>query len=216
MPIYPRTKLPLTPLPPYLSLSCCFHTMALAFLKSTSLSIITSYSRSSLHDNNNNNIHPKPPAHLSLSRHYHPKKQKHQQNKIKSITNNEYHNNNIIHKNNQHQHPPKAARSSFLVSSLPSPDLRLHDPTHPLSDSSMDIPCAPSSNIRRPLVTNDAFIGVIEMNCTDTLLPPNLKSHNAPVEWVGENRKMRQFFNPCALGIQPAPPHFSIDNRTGR
>ena len=84
----------------------------------------------------------------------------------------------------------------------------------------MDIlpPPAPSSLPRynAPLVTNDAFIGVIEMNCTDTLLPPNLKSHNAPVEWGGETRKMRQFFNPCVLGIHRAPPHFSIDNRTGR
>ena len=79
----------------------------------------------------------------------------------------------------------------------------------------MDIPCTIIASIQRPLVTNDAFIGVIEMNCTDTLLPPNLKSHNAPVEWGGETRKMRQFFSPCVLGIHRAPPHFSIDNRTG-
>ena len=65
----------------------------------------------------------------------------------------------------------------------------------------MDIPCTIIASIQRPLVTNDAFIGVIEMNCTDTLLPPNLKSHNAPVEWGGETRKMRQFFSPCVLGI---------------
>ena len=95
-----------------------------------------------------------------------------------------------------------------LSLSSSSPNLPLRDPTHPLSDSSMDIPCTIIASIQRPLVTNDAFIGVIEMNCTDTLLPPNLKSHNAPVEWGGETRKMRQFFSPCVLGIHRDRPSF--------